>query len=469
MEQIADLKELIKKLSPELQTKVINFLEFGQEDPKEIKENGFRKFDAPPEKPEEVGKPFQKEDVMVPHYTILLEIAAKNGRKIKPLVRRYERLRTGEKYCRKCHAPEQYLRNHGFYTRKTTGERFAKHACKVCEAEYAPDAIRQSPKHKCPYCGYAMDPKRKNAIFTAYYCKNKKCDHKKLHPEGKVYASREWHLEYASINTKPEFFSGAQNRLKMNTRLLELEMMLFVEIGASTTETAKAVRRFWGARNNLTSKQTVLNHAKKLASYLIENEKYFPKVVSNIVVEDETYIRYEGKWGYLFRAIEPLSRSITAEHFSRHRDTKGCITLNKKVNEAFLTNCRDPEYILISDQAPIYLTMTDYMHQKEMAKIDHRAVKGLFNEPNEEYPEHRGEKQMVERSFGTLKSFIKRRRGFTTFAGVETFTTLHRIFYNHLRTHSELNDVPIPIHLKNGQKVANWSQIIAYIEEQKNK
>jgi transposase-like protein len=469
MTQIAKYQELINLLPPEVQTAVVNSLEFGQSEPRVVQENGFKKFELRPEKPEFVPKPQQKEDVIVPHYSLLLELAKFNGREIRPISRRVEELRTKAAHCRKCHAPQSYLRNHGYYIRKSSGEKFPKHTCKVCMAEYAPGSGRKVSKHMCPYCGYAMDPKRKYSSFTVYYCKQKNCQHRNIHPQNKVYSERDWHLNYEKLETSAEFLQNAhRQKLKMNMRILDLEMLLFVELGASLSETSRSISRIMGTKSQLVSRQTVLNHAKKLARFLLENEQVFPIQLSDIVVEDETYLRYAGKWGYLFRAINPKGRNIISEYFSKNRDTLSCIKLNKMVVEKYEDEKSSVSYRLISDQAPIYGVMVDYLENMEKAKIEHCAIKGIFDEPNEEHSEFRPEKQMIERSFGTLKSMTKRRRGFTSFEGVEVFTTLHRFFYNHLRVHEELKQVPVPIYLKSGLQISNWSSMIHYIAEKKS-
>ena len=149
----------IINVSSVIQTALINYLEFCQTVPREAKEKGYEEWSAPPEKPESIEKPFQKEDVIKPHYSILLTLAEERGAPIKSVERkRVVPLRTKAKSCRKCYAPSEYLHNHGFYTRKSTGEKFPKHTCKICYAEYAPGAERKKPKHICPYCGYGMNP-----------------------------------------------------------------------------------------------------------------------------------------------------------------------------------------------------------------------------------------------------------------------------------------------------------------------
>lgn len=269
----------IINISSIIQTSLINYLEFHKVEPRETEDKGYDQWKAPPDKPEDVPKPFRKEDVIKPNYKILLKLAEEQNRIIKPLTKKRKvPLRTGAKCCRKCKAPQEYL----------------------------------------------------------------------------------------------------------------------------------------------------------------------------------------------FRAFNPETRGIIAEHFSIHRDTKGAITLNKKVIEQYLRSLRDPQYKLISDQAPIYPAAIDYLESKNKARIEHYAIKGIFDEPDEECSEYRPEKQMIERSFEGLKSGIKRRRRFGSLKGAKTFCFLHKIYYNHLRPHENLNNrPPTPLHLKSGKQVSNWNEIIQYISEKR--
>lgn len=457
----------IINISSLIQTYLINYLEFHKFDPRESAERGYALLAHPPEQPEEIPKPFQKEDVIKPHYTILLKLAEEQGQTINPIVRnRKESLRTGEKYCRKCKAPPEYLRNHGFYRRKSTGEIFPKHTCKVCFAEYAPQATRKKSKHVCPYCGYAMNPKNYRKNFTVYFCKQKTCSHMKLHPQGKRYSEREWHFDYDKLETE-QIHSPKLEKMRLSKQMLDLEMSLFVECGVTARETKKILQKLYG-EVAVKSPQTVINHANALAGFIKANEGFLPIILGKEVCEDETYLKYSGKWGYLFRALNPENRAIVAEHFSQYRDTKGCITLNKAVTNAYLKQCKDPEFALISDQAPIYTAMKSYFDEKNLARIDHKPVKGIFNELDEENGEWRSQKQTIERSFESLKSATKRRRGFSSFKGAQIFCYLNKIYYNHLRPHSGLENMPpMPLFMKNGRKVTNWHELLQYLSEKR--
>lgn len=457
----------IINLSSLLQTFLINYLEFRQGEPRECKEKGYDILGHSPEKPENVPKPFQKEDVIKPNYEILLKIAEEQGEPIKPLNRRCEPLRTKEKYCRKCKAPQEYLRNHGYYTRKTTDEKFPKHTCKVCLAEYAPKAARKKPKHICPYCGYAMNPKNYYKNFVGYYCKTEDCPHKKLHKKGHAYNEREWDFDYDKLEVEPIKSKHSLEKIRINKQMLDLEMSLYVECGVTARETKKILQKLYGDVA-VQSHQSILNHAEALSGFLKENESLLPTIVGDEVCEDETYVKYFGKWGYLFRALNPDNKALISEHFSPHRDTKACIILNKAVTEAYLKQYRDPEFTLISDQAPIYTAMKSYFEEKGLANIDLKTVKGIFDEPDEENSQYRPQKQTIERSFESLKSAIKRRRGFSSFKGAQIFCYLHKIYYNHLRLHTELENMPpIPLYLKSGRRVTNWHELLQYLAEKR--
>ena len=458
----------IINISSIIQTSLINYLEFHSTKPREPVEKGYSTFSSRPEKPESVSKPFQKEDVIKPNYKVLLSIAQEQGRIINPIRRRQYPLRTNEKCCRKCKAPQEYLRNHGFYTRKSTDEKFPRHTCKICFAEYAPGTARKKVKHQCPYCGYAMSLQNYRKNFNVYFCKHEACPHKKLHPKQQRYSERDWHFDYHSLKTVSFESKKQLESIRLSKHVLDLEMSLFIEVGITTREVVKVLQKIYG-ENIIKSHQSVLNHSEALASYIYENEDLLPTKTSDTVVQDETYIKYSGKWGYLFRAKDPVSRAIISEHLSKYRDTKGCITLNKGVRKEYLDSCKDPEYALVSDAAPIYGAMTNYFNDAELSTIHHKPVKGLKSDPQGPFEEYRPLKQIIERSFGTLKSNIKRRRGFSSFRGAEIFCFLHKIYYNHLRPHMELNKrPPVPLFLKSGRQVTNWNELLQYLAERKS-
>lgn len=464
MLKIKMIKGIIN-VSSIIQTLLINYLEFNRTEPKELKEKGYEEWKAPPKPPENINKPFQKDDVIKPHHSILLALANERGKKINPVCRRVVSLRTKAKYCRKCKAPTKYLTNHGFYTRKSTGEKFPKHTCKVCYAEYAPGARRKAPKHICPYCGYAMNPQNYRRNFTVYFCCQKECPHLKLHPEGKRYNERGWHFDYDKLDTKEIDSTRNIERIRIPKQILDMEMSLFVDCAVTARDTVKILQKLYG-KEIIKSHQTIHNHAEAIAHFIEKNEDALPVPLNDVVCEDETYVKYTGKWGYLFRAFNPVSKGIVAEHFSVYRDAKGAITLNKKVIETYLRNLKDPEFKLISDQAPIYPSAIDYM--KNRAHITHFAIKGIFDEPNEECSEYRPEKQMIERSFEGLKSAIKRRRRFGSLAGAKTFCFLNKIYHNHIRAHESCgNNPPVPLTLKSGKQVSNWNELIQFLTEKR--
>lgn len=452
-------------ISASIQTFLLNYLEF-HGDPRDLEEKGYRFFSARPEKPEEVPVPFQKESVIKPHYRILLALAKEQGREIRPITRRMIPLRCGLGRCRTCSAPPEYLKNHGYYTRKSTGEMFPKHTCKVCLSEYAPGTERKKARHVCPYCGYGMSVQKYRKNFDVYFCKQRKCSHISLHPKKYRYHEREWHFRYDELSTHSLHSKKSLEKIRVRKNFLNLEMALFINSGMSARETTGILRLLYG-KECVHSHQTILNHAEALAAFIKEREEFLPLPLSTVVVEDETYLKYSGKWGYLFRAFDPISRTVLAEYFSPHRDTKSCIILNKIVREQFLKQGKDPEYDLISDGAPLYPAMKGYFEEEGKAVIHHTAIIGVFPKDGED-AKKRAQKQMIERSFGTLKSATKRRRTFSSFRGAEIFCYLHKIFYNYLRPHSELNHLaPVPLYLKNGSRVTEWNELILHLSEKK--
>ncbi len=378
------LIKIIIKLSSSIQTALLNYLDYNSFEPKECEDRSYKIFSGEVKKPSgEREKPFQKEDVIRPHYTILLSLAQERNCPILPISRRSVPLRTGEKFCRKCKAPQEYLTNHGYYTRKSSGEKFAKHTCKVCLAEYAPGAERKKPKHICPFCGYAMNPEINRKNYRIYRCKQEDCKHRKLHPRGYRYVEHDWHFNYDELKTNNLVGYPDLSKLRIDKNFINKELSLYVGCGATASEVNKIIEVFYGEKY-IKSNQTIINHLKASAGYIKSKENVLPVILGEEVVQDETYVKYKGKWGYLFRAINPENRAIIGEYFSPYRDAKSCIILNKIVTEKYHQQCRDPNYRLISDGAPIYKTMQNYFDKYGYGLIEHKAVCGIFDKPNEE-------------------------------------------------------------------------------------
>ncbi len=82
------LTRKIINLSDWIQTCLINYLEFHSAEPKEKREKGYESF-SPISKPNNpYQKPFQKEDVIKPHYLFLFKLAKKHHKPIKPVCRK---------------------------------------------------------------------------------------------------------------------------------------------------------------------------------------------------------------------------------------------------------------------------------------------------------------------------------------------------------------------------------------------
>jgi transposase-like protein len=132
------------------------------------------------------------------------------------------------------------------------------------------------------------------------------------------------------------------------------------------------------AYNVSPSAQTIQNWTVSLACRLGPKINDLDLPLSGIVAVDETYIKIKGSWHYLFTAIDGKNGCIIAQHLSRHRDTKGAITILKKIIEQY----QDQKFILVSDMAPIYRAAVHALKIFLKADIDHRQVKGLFTDNN---------------------------------------------------------------------------------------
>lgn len=80
------------------------------------------------------------------------------GKKIRPVNRRSECDIPEECCCPRCGAPKLFLY-------KNNGSK-GQILCKVCDAKFSPEDSRfSSVKLRCPHCGNALVPKKKQEIF----------------------------------------------------------------------------------------------------------------------------------------------------------------------------------------------------------------------------------------------------------------------------------------------------------------
>jgi transposase-like protein len=147
------------------------------------------------------------------------------------------------------------------------------------------------------------------------------------------------------------------------------------------------------------SHQTVLNYASAASIVLRPFIDNFNYDLSNSFCGDETYVKVNGRWRYLFFFFDAAKKIILSYRISPNRDTLSAV---KALNDVLvkLKNILD-DLTFVVDGNPIYLLAQHYFAKHDVF-FDVQQIIGLTNEEPVS-KEHRPLKQIIERLNRTFK------------------------------------------------------------------
>jgi transposase-like protein len=196
---------------------------------------------------------------------------------------------------------------------------------------------------------------------------------------------------------------------------------------------------------------------------------YYPYELSDQFCGDETYIRVNGRWHYLFFFFDAVKKVILSYHVSPNRDTASAI---RAIDDVLIKMKEIPKALrFVVDGNPIYLLAQHFFAQHDIS-FDVKQVIGLTNE-DPVSTEYRPLKQIVERLNRTFKGNYRSTHGFGSEQGSVSFVTLFAAYFNFLRPHSALEG-KVPVILPELQTLPNmperWTKLISlaqtWVEEQ---
>jgi transposase-like protein len=443
---------------------------------------GKNMFDKPTEKP--VNKPYQKlqvdelpiiETFQKLDYRILLtEYLEKNGKPLKPVQRRSNskgKVPSSIK-CRRCGAPSDYLyANNG-------GK--GQYQCKVCAClfnkknPYAKEAIL-----KCPHCSKTLEKIKERKDFLVFKCKNNNCPYyiKKLQGMSKKekkqfeknpqsfkvrYIFRQFQIDYQPLaKHSPKKPKVDLSRLHVSPHTLGLILTYRVNYGLSARKTTALMKDVHGVA---ISHQSILNYENSVALMLKPYVDHYPYELSNQFCGDETYIKVNGRWHYLFFFFDTVKKIILSYPVSPNRDTMSAI---RAIDEVLWKMKEIPEDLtFVIDGNPIYLLAQHFFAQHGIT-FDVKQVIGLTNE-DPVSTEYRPLKQIIERLNRTFKGHYRSTNGFGSDHGSVSYVTLFVAYFNFLRPHSALEGkVPVVIpELKELPNMpARWAKLIGLAQQ----
>ena len=439
-------------------------------------------FEKPEEKP--VNKPYRKLQVddlpiietiqKLDYRSLLTEYLEKNGKQLKPVQRRSNTKACVPKSmkCPQCGAPADYL-----YANNGGKGQFQ---CKVCAClfndknRYSKEAIL-----KCPHCSRTLEKVKERKDFDVYKCKNNDCSYYQQKLNGMSakekkqfkkdpqafklrYIFRQFHIDFQPLSkASPKKPKVDLARLYVSPHTLGLILTYHVNYGLSARKTAALMKDIHGVS---ISHQSILNYENAVALILKPYVDHYPYELSDQFCGDETYIRVQGRWHYLFFFFDAVKKIILSYPVSANRDTATAI---RAIDDVLMKFKEIPEDLtFVVDGNPIYLLAQHFFAQHDI-HFDITQVIGLTNE-DPVSKEYRPLKQVIERLNRTFKGNYRSTHGFGSEHGSVSFVTLFVAYFNFLRPHSALEgNVPVvnPELLLRPNMPARWTKLIGLAQD----
>lgn len=396
------------------------------------------------------------------------EKESKTGKVLRPVKRHVDKpIPPDGCICLHCGAPKRYL-----YL--NNGTLASQVICKICSRTSPIGKPRRTSnaKYWCPHCGYALSEWKNNPVFTAYKCPNKKCpfvidNYSKFNAEEKKLCKKKssqfkLHYQFRKYNfanidlspARPEDKTKVNlNRIHKDMHTVSLVLTYTVNLGLSSRLTVYALKKIHNIER--ISHQTVLNYSEAAAAVLRDFVDRNTPEPQGTASTDETYIIVDGIQHYTWLLEDSETKAICGYNLSNNKKPEPAIALlcsvygspEKHINTSLT-------YKLVTDGNPSYDTaVMAYNTQAKRDVIIKKTVIGLQNLDSES-EEYRRFKQFIERLNRTYKYHTRPRAGFKTFNGAVVLTTLFIAFYNFMRVHSSVKDVPIKLKCLEGIK--NW-------------
>jgi len=405
-------------------------------------------------------------------YTVLLEnYRHKHGKELRPVKRRGGISVPAEAVCPYCGAPHDYVYDNN-------GGR-GEYWCKVCNSKFS---IRKHSKDDVPYCPFchsklALIKKRKS--FDIFRCPILDCPFRKkklsaMSKEQKAlyknyphlfklrFIYRKFHFEFTPLSKDNPYLPKVDlPNITASPHVLGLILTYHINYGLPLRKTSALMFDVHGVK---VSHQSVANYCNAVAPRVkpfIDNFKYD---LSDSICGDETYIKVNGKWHYIFFFFDAVKKIILSYRVQKYRDYQSAILA---INDVLVKFKSIPDKLnLITDGNPIYLLAQHWFAQYGI-NFDVSQVIGLSND-DPVSAEFRPLKQIIERLNRTFKGNYKPTTGFGSDSGAIANVSLFVAYFNFLRPHSKLED-KVPVLIPELHELPNmpakWLKLISLSED----
>lgn len=336
--------------------------------------------------------------------------------------------------CPNCEATYQFIYSNATTDSVKNKAKVQKFKCKICNHQWFPNDKKKRPTWFCPYCGQRIDLKVHRKDFDKFKCINPKCQYKLDNRQRYTY--REYHLSMDNINHYVPASKGF-SASHFSYASIAIALFFFISFPLSSREVANILSGVFGLS---VSHQSIINWAQTMARCLYPILDTLPVHLCNIWVVDETYLIYEGKWGYLFTVLDAEYGSIIAQIFSPSRSVASAYAVLEKASRRFdIANCGI--ITVVTDGLASYPPAIQLLASQTKGQFQHCKVIGLKD--GKVKNQYRRYKNLVENYYSVLKPYYYRTRGFGSFAGAVTFSVLFTLYYNYLHPSDRFGDKPI--------------------------
>lgn len=443
---------------------------------------GKNMFEPPSEKP--VNQTYRKLQVdefpiiekteKLDYQQLLQQHLELHGKPLKPVQRRSnsKSLVPCSMNCPRCGAPSDYL-----YANNGGNGQFL---CKVCDCLFSQkNRFQKEVIFKCPHCAKTLEKIKERKQFDVFKCKNNDCpfyqqnlnrmskkEKKQFQQDPQSfkvrYIYRMFRIDFQPLaKTSIEKPKVDLSKIYASPHTLGLILTYHVNYGLSARKTAAIMQDIHGVP---ISRQTILNYAKSVSYILKPFVDFYPYELSDQFCGDETYIKINGKWHYLFFFFDAVKKIILSYPVSANRDTEAAI---RAMDEVLQKLKEIPENLtFVVDGNPIYLLAQHFFAQHNIL-FDVKQVIGLTNE-DPVSKEYRPLKQIIERLNRTFKGNYRVTNGFGSNKGSVAFVTLFVAYFNFLRPHASLEGkVPVVVPELMGlpNMPARWMKLIELAQQ----
>ena len=415
------------------------------------------------------GKPPIKQ---VWQYTVLLEnYRNEHGKELKPVRRHSDKVPPVDAVCTYCGAPREYAYDNN-------GGR-GEYWCKVCNSKFSISKPSKEDVPICPFCHSTLVLIKKRKRFDIFRCNFSACPFKKkklsaMSAEQKAlykksphlfklrFIYRKFNFKFAPLSKQNEYVPIVDlPAITVSHHILGLILTYHVNYALSLRKTAALMYDVHGVK---ISHQTIANYRDAVAPRIKPFVDYFPYELSDSFCGDETYIKVEGRWQYVFFFFDAVKKIILSYRVQKERDYRAAVLA---INDVLVKLKEIPKNLnLVTDGNPIYLLAQHWFAQHGI-NFDVTQVIGLTND-DPVSTEFRPLKQIIERLNRTFKGNYKPTTGFSAEMGAISSVTLFVAYFNFLRPHSGI-DKKIPAVIPELEALphmpAKWCELIRLGEQ----